>query len=288
MLAIELFMKTSPGAHALAVLLGVAGAARAQVPLASPVSVTWHEPTRGWYVSNSGQPGSSEPGGWIARLDARDKEAEPYWFKGLGSPRGLATIGGQLYVVDGNSVVVIDIGTRAVTARLKVPGARLLHGVAGDALGNVYVSDILADAIYRLSSDRRSTVFLKSARLRGPTGLAVQEGDLIVATWGVITDSSRLATRTSGGLLRISLASKRIAEIGNRTLGNLDGLVVDGTAYLVTDPIAGTLLRVSPEGRTAIIRSGLRGPASIGLDPRHRVLAVPERDANNVLFVSLR
>ena len=281
-------MKPPPVAHALAILLGVAGAARAQVPLASPASVTWHDPTRGWYVSNSGQPGSSEPGGWIARLDARDKKAEPYWLKGLGSPRGLATVGGQLYVVDGNSVVVIDIGTRAVTARLKMPGARLLHGVAADPLGNVYVSDLLGDTIYRLPSGQNPAVFLKSPRLHGPTGLAVQEGNLIVATWGVITDSRRLVTRTPGGLLRVSLASKQIVEIGNRTLGNLDGLVVDGTTYVVTDPVAGTLARVHPDGRTTIVRTGLRGPAGIALDPRHGVLAVPERDANNVLFVSLR
>jgi hypothetical protein len=63
--------------------------------------------------------------------------------------------------------------------------------------------------------------------------------------------------------------------------------VVDNGTYVATDRAAGHLLRISAEGQVTVLRQGLKGPAGIGWHPQRRIVAVPERDANNVVFVSL-
>jgi sugar lactone lactonase YvrE len=281
-------MKQHTSTQVLALVLGVAAPAAAQVPLDSPVSAQWHGPTRSWFVSNAGPSAGAEPRGWIARLDAGDKKAEPRWLEGLGSPRGIAAVADRLYVADGTSVVVVDVGKRVVEKRVPLPGARLLHGIAADGAGDLYVSDTLRNTIYRLAQDGAPSVFLTSRRLEGPTALAVQGSDLIVATWGAISDERRLVTRAPGGLLRVSLASREVAAITPRPVGNLDGLVVDNGTYVATDRTAGHLLRISPEGQVTVLRRDLKGPAGIGWNPQTRVVAVTERDANNIVFVTLR
>jgi sugar lactone lactonase YvrE len=200
----------------------------------------------------------------------------------------MATLGDRLYVADATSVVVIDIGKRAVERRLRMPGARLLHGIAADPGGDLYVSDFLRNAIYRVARGEVPEVFIASRRLESPTALAIQGPHLIVATWGVITDPSTLTTRTPGRLLRVKLGSKDISPIADRPLGHLDGLQVSDGAYLVSDRLAGKLLRISPEGTVTLVRGGLRGPAGLGLNPQRGIVAVPEREANNVVFLSLK
>jgi DNA-binding beta-propeller fold protein YncE len=281
-------MKTRAVVPSLAALAVLAGTASAQVLLDSPASVAWHEPTRAWFVANSGRPaGSAVPEGWIARLDGGDKKAEPVWVKGLRAPRGMAAVGGKLYVADATDLVVVDIATRSVDQRLPVRGARLLHGVAADAQGTVYVSDMLRNVIYRVAPGGTPEAFLTSDRLQGPTGLAVEGEHLIVATWGAIADPKTLATRAPGRLLRVDLRSKALTPIGPAAVGNLDGLVVKDGTYFVTDRMAGTLLSVTAAGETKVLRSGLRGPAGIGFAARRRVVGVPERDARNVVFLTL-
>ncbi|MGH7899864.1 MAG: hypothetical protein ACREQQ_18050, partial [Candidatus Binatia bacterium] len=118
-------------------LLGAGERVLAGVPLDGPAGVAWHEPTRSWFVSNTGPAG--ENAGRIARLDAGDKRADPYWLKGLHRPRGIAAAGDRLYVAEEKALAVIDIGTRAIIARHRIDEARRLHGVAADDAGNVYV-----------------------------------------------------------------------------------------------------------------------------------------------------
>jgi DNA-binding beta-propeller fold protein YncE len=269
-------------------LLSLAVPASAQVPLDSPAAVVWHEPSRSWFVSNSGPPPTgSTSGGWIARLDANDKRPEPYWLTGLNAPRGMAIAGGRLYVADQGEIVVIDMEKRSVQARHAIPKARLLHGVAADAEGNIYVSDTLANAIYRLPAGGTPERFLASDVLEGPTGLAVQGSDLVVASWGVITDPATLATRIAGRLLRVDLRTKAVRPILAAPLGHLDGLAPRDDGYFVTDRPDGKLLWVSAAGATRVVRGGLKSPGGIGVASRQRVVAVPERDADNVVFVPL-
>jgi sugar lactone lactonase YvrE len=265
----------------------IARPAPAQVPLEGPAAVAWHGPTLSWFVSNSGRSPAKDEGGWIARLDARDKQTEVHWLKGFRTPTGLAVAGEKLYVADGKEIVVVDIATRSIERRIAVARARLLHGVTVDPQGTVYASDTLGNAVYRIKADGTVDLLSNSTRLEGPTGLAVAGTDLVVATWGPITDAATWAARTPGRLLRLSLDTRSITAIGDGPLGHLDGLATEAESFLVTDRKAGKLLRVSADGSVSVLRERLRGPGGIFLDSRRRILAIAERDGNNVSFMTL-
>jgi sugar lactone lactonase YvrE len=250
--------------------------------------VAWYGPNRSWFVSNTRPSSDGKTEGWIARLDGGDKRAEPFWLRDLRAPRGMAVAADRLYVADLGEVVVVDIATRAVQARHPVPRARLLYGVAADDQGNVYVSDVLANTIYRLPGGGAPAPFVASDRLAGPTGMTTNGADLIVASWGTITDATTLSTRAPGGLWSVGLQSKDIRSLGPERLGHLDGVARKDDGYLVTDRRDGKLLWVSPSGATRMIREGLQGPGGIAVEPRRGVVAVPERDRNNVVFVSVK
>jgi hypothetical protein len=199
----------------------------------------------------------------------------------------MAVVGERLFVADGTDLAIVDIATRSVQKRMAMPRARQLHGVAAGAEGEAYVSDTLRNAIYRVPRGGVPEEFLGSDRLQGPTGLAVDGGDLIVATWGAITDPVTLATRAPGRLFRIGLRSKAVAPIEGGPTGNLDGLALGDGCYYVTDRSAGKLMKYSPAGGTTVVREGMRGPGGIGLEPRRKIVAVPQRDGNNVVFLTL-
>jgi DNA-binding beta-propeller fold protein YncE len=279
-------MKISRLLGLFALLLGLTEPVFAGVPLDGPTSVAWDERTRSWFVSNTGP--SGESAGWIARLDAADKRADPYWLKGLHLPRGIAVVGDRLYVAEPQAVAVVDIAARTVVARYRVAKARRLHGVTADDAGNVYVSDILANTIYRLKGGSILESFVASNRLGGPAGITVHGSNLVVASWGAIENPITLATRSAGRLLRVSLKTKAIAPVGGSPIGHLDGVALMEDRYLVTDRVAGTLFSVPSTGKATLIRGGLKGPAGIGFSPQRKIVAVPEHDANDVVFVSLK
>ena len=119
--------------------------------------------------------------------------------------------------------------------------------IALDQKGNIYVSDMLGNSIFRLSNDRLE-LWVTGDELLAPNGLMVKGNDLLVATWGVRTEG--FSTSVVGHLKTVSLDSQSVASFGNGVpVGNLDGLEPDGNgSYRVTDWMAGALYRIHPSG----------------------------------------
>jgi sugar lactone lactonase YvrE len=252
-----------------------------------PESVCWDAASRSWYVSNiSGGENEKDGKGWISRLDAGGKVVKAHWVEGLNAPMGIRIKGSTLYVADVDELVVIDIPQARIKSRLPVPGARYLNDVAIGRAGEVYVSDTLASAVYRCT--RTCDVFLKTEKLEDPNGLLVEGNRLIVAAWGLVTDPATFATRTPGRLLAVDLKTKAITPLGDgRPIGNLDGIEKDGADYLVTDFMAGKLVRVSKSGAVTLVKDGFKNCADIGYDAARGLVAVPEMETGAVQFLRL-
>lgn len=182
---------------------------------------------------------------------------------------------------------MIDVAKARIRERISAPGARFLNDVAVGPGGEVYVSDTLANTIYRCS--QTSEVFVKSDALEGPNGLLVDGDRLIVATWGVISDPITFATKVPGRLLVVDRRTGKITPFGHgKPLGNLDGIEKRGQDYLVTDFNAGKLFLVSPSGGATLLKTGLKESADLGYDPARRMIAVPEMGGGTVKFFRLR
>lgn len=200
------------------------------------------------YVSNvNGDPLEADGNGYISTLSLTGDVIEQHWLTGLNAPKGLAVVGNNLYVADINQLVVIDIENKKISQRYLVPDAKFFNDVAADKDGNVYVSDMLTDNIHRLTGST-FTLWLKSEQLEKPNGLLIEEDNLIVASWGKMTDG--FATEVPGHLKTINIASKKISSLGDKTpAGNLDGLEADGEGnYYVTDWLNGKLLHIQKNG----------------------------------------
>ena len=236
---------------AMAMLLVLLGPAAQAAPveawrldgLAEPWSA-WFDASRNVvFVSNvAGDPLAKDGNGFIARVGLKGRLIERDWVSGLDAPKGMSALGGQLYVADIDRIVAVDLATGEVTRRWPVPGARSLTDVyAAQRSGRVFVSDALTDTVWVLK-DGKLDVFAQDAELRGPAGLRVNAGRLVVAGTGGAAGAGRLTA--------VSLEDSRIWELGGSAVsGHLLGLdAIGDDGWYVTDPVAGLLDKVDESG----------------------------------------
>lgn len=228
------------------------------------------------YVSNVNGEGTAKDGnGSISKVSPDGKVVALDWVTGLDGPKGLAKVGGKLYVADIDKLAEIDIASGKVVKRYDAKDAKFLNDVAADAAGNVYVSDMATNTIWRFSGGTFE-VFLNDAKLEGPNGLLVKGDRLVLGAWGVMTDG--MATKVPGHMKSISLKDKSIVSFGDGApIGNLDGVEpLDDGSYLVTDWIAGKLLQIGADGKAAELADLGQGTADLGYDPKTKTAFIPQ------------
>ena len=227
------------------------------------------------FVSNvDGQPTDKDGKGSISLLSPSGKMINTAWQSGLNAPKGLAMIGNLLYVADIDTLRVFDVMNGKQVASYVAPEAKFLNDVAADSDGNVYVSDFLDDAIYRLAAGEFA-LWVKDVALQEPNGLLVEEGRLVVGAWGEMTDG--FATEVPGHLKTVDLKTKTIASLGSgNAVGNLDGVEADGNGnYFVSDWFGGGLFRIKTSGEAERLLTLEQGSADIGVIPAKNLVLVP-------------
>jgi sugar lactone lactonase YvrE len=195
-----------------------------------------------------GDPFTKDKNGFISKVDVDGKIIKLKWIEGLNAPKGLTISKGKLYAADVNELVEIDIKKSKITKKLEAAGATFLNDVTVDTNGNIYVSDMFNDSIYKLDSFGQLTKWLYSPKLEAPNGLHYEKGQLIVASWGHPTNG--FAPSVVGHLKSISLKNKEIKSLGNgQPVGTLDGIESDKNGnYFVSDWVGGNLLYIQPDG----------------------------------------
>lgn len=252
--------------------------------LANPYSAQFDPNRNVVFVSNlAGEPLAKDGNGFIARIGFKGAMLEPDWVTGLDAPKGMATLGDRLYVADIDQLVAIELATGDVLERLPIPGARDLSDVyAAQRSGRVFVSDRLTDTIWVLQ-DGRLEVFAQGPELRGPTGLRVNEGRLVVAGAGHAAADGKAAE--PGRLSAVNLEDSRIWTLGEGGLeGTLEGLqAIEDEGWYVTDPETGTLYRVDQEGRVVEETALGKGAADLAYLDELGLLLVPMREGDTMV-----
>lgn len=256
--------------------------------LAQPESAVFLASKKVYFISNvSGQPAEKNGLGYITQIDEKGQLIKEKWATGFNGPKGLGIHRNKLYVADIDVVKVLDVTNGKVLETYPAEGATFLNDVEIDAKGTVYVSDTFGgNAIYRIK-EGKITLWLKSEKLNYPNGLKIKDGDLYVASWGVVTNSETFGTDVPGKLMRVSLATKEIQDVTG-PLGNLDGLVRYGDAFLVTDWIAGKLIRISKDGTSEEILKLNPGSADLFINQEEQLLLVPQMLDNSLNFYKIR
>lgn len=236
-------------------VFGFAGTASALEPawetdavFEQPESIAYDAASGYLYVSNvAGDPDDANGEGFISRITLDGEVETLNWASGLNAPKGIDIVGDRLFAADIDHLVEVDLATGDIVARHQGNRSVFLNDVAAAPDGAVYVSDMMTDAIYRLQ-DGEFTRWLESSDLQGPNGVLVENGNLIVGSWGDIVDG--FETDTAGHLKQVDRESGAVRSLGDGSeVGHLDGVQPDGDGnYLVTDWMSGDLYRIHTDG----------------------------------------
>ena len=265
---------------------GQAGELWRATGLEQPESALFDAANNRIIVSNIvGNPGDADGNGYLSVLSVDGKTITQHWADGMDAPKGMAIAGGRLYVADITRIRVVDLAGGKLVTSIAVPNAVFLNDMTADQSGKVYVTDMLADAIYRIDGDRPE-LFVRDAALASPNGIFADGNRLIVASWGKGINPD-FSTAEPGGLLSVDIASKVVSPLpGAQKFADLDGVIAIGDTIYATAYMTGTLYRYHVGGAPEAVTTFKPGSADIGTDGKS-ILYVPLMNEGEVAALKL-
>ncbi len=241
-----------------------------------------------FYVTNiGGAPLDKDGNGFISKVSRDGKLIALKWIEGLNAPKGIVMQGFKMWVTDIDKLVEIDTRSGKIVNSYAAEGAVFLNDPAVDIEGNVYVTDIAKAKIWQLKDGKMSIWFDND--LTHVNGLRViHGGKLLVAGWGrgMHDDGS---TDSAGNLFTVDLKTKELKNLGDgRPVGNLDGLE-RGThgSFLVTDFVAGGLIRIQRDGKFQHLLDLKPGSADLDVIDKGKTAVVPRMLEDTVTAYSV-
>lgn len=158
---------------------------------ASPESVAGSGSRR--FVSNIGAklaPLEKDGDGFISELDEAGNVVALRAFAPLDAPKGMAVVGGTLYVADIDRVIGFDLGSRRRVVEIMSPKSpTLLNDLAVESDESLLVSDTLASRVYRLRLAERSMTEIADG-IPGANGVVVDRSNATAYVAGIGPDLS--------------------------------------------------------------------------------------------------
>ena len=255
----------------------------------NPESVAYDAERELLFVSNiDGVPTHFDAKGGLAKLSIEGEVQDANWAAiGMSSPAGVLVAGDHLYVADVDRVVVFDIEAGRVSDIFYAkPSARFLNDIAMAPNGDIYVSDLQARDIWRLTAaDRKSQTGAITRWFNGnrsdfcrPNGLHAGETALIVACWSQ-RDAKQPDDKDDGPghLMAIDYEDRSVTSLGDGSaIGNLDGLQPDGQGgFYLSDWTDGRFMHWRAENGTQSRAKLAPGVADFLVIPEREMLIVP-------------
>ncbi len=227
-----------------------------------------------------GAPDQRDGNGSISKLNNDGTVNNASWVSGLNAPKGLRSHNGTLWTADLDEVIGIDIAMGTVTSRTKIEGAKFLNDVAIGSDGTVYVSDTIGSVIYAVK-DGKSSIFAQGDDIEYPNGLLVEGDRLVVGGWG--KPEPDFSTKVPGRLFTLDLKTKKKTPITAEPTANIDGLESDGQGgYIVSDFMAGKIMRIGTDGTVTLLKQLKQGTADIAYVPATKQVIVPHLSENKI------
>ncbi|TKK66202.1 ATP-binding protein [Ilyomonas limi] len=224
------------------------------------------------YTSNIEGDASKKDGkGSIATIKPDGTIINARWATGLNAPKGMALLGGKLYVADVDEVVVINQNDGKIAQHYPVKGAAFLNDVATDG-SKIYVSDTKTGNVYMLDNGNVSTI---AEGRDGVNGLACDK-------------SGQLYILDGKGLSKYTVSSKQNQFINQVVTGG-DGLVIlDDSTYLASRWQGEIyLIKNGKEQQLLDTKADSSNTADIDYIPSEKLVLVPTFLKNKVVAYKL-
>jgi sugar lactone lactonase YvrE len=204
----------------------------------------------------------------------------------------MAVSGELLWVSDIDRILGISIKDRKARYTFTVAGAKFLNDTTVDSHGNVYVSDMMDNKIYKiehkLARYSPPVVYLAGeALLKNPNGLTFKDGNLIIGQWGEGIKGD-FTTTAPGSLIEISNSDNSSVTELSPAVGNIDGVELWGTGFIYSDYIKGTVGYISLDGKNKVLLTNTPTAADIGISPQDKLIFVPVMNKNLLLAYKIR
>lgn len=218
-----------------------------------PESVVASPDEKAIYISNiNGQPTELNGKGYISKVSLNGDIINKHWLDNLNAPKGMAIYGDNLYIADMQQVHQVSISQARIVKQFDVKQAKMLNDITIANDGTVYISDLLAGGIYRIANNQ-ITPWFEHKSLPHPNGLLWQQGELLVASWGLGMNND-FTTQTAGSIYKLNIENPELIVIkGSEQLGNLDGLVQKNNSIYTSDWITGELFRIENDKSETIL-----------------------------------
>lgn len=221
----------------------------------------------------NGKPTEKDSNGYIAKVSLTGEILNLKWIEGLNAPKGMAIFEDKLYVSDINDVVEISLDKGEVIRKHKAKDSQFLNDVAVSGLGDVFISDMFTNSIYRLS-DERVEIFIQSKELNHPNGLFYKDGYLYIGT--------------ADAIMKANLETKEISLVIDNT-GSIDGLkMIAENKFLISD-WKSKIQTVASEKKNILLNTDYQkyNAADFEYIPHLNLLFVPTFFDNRIMIYEL-
>lgn len=250
-----------------------------------------HDPARELiYVSNmagDGWPPQAHGAGFISKLSPTGEIIDARWITGLHEAKNIEVRGDHLFVADVGRLLVIDVDAGSVVDEFPAPESIYLDGIAIDDAGNVFVSDLATNTIWRLGAGTSDfKPWVQSPLLDQPDGLVAEPDRLVAGGFGTFGPfGAEREGPPMGHLCAIDYRTGEVTAIGSaEPIGNIDGVVSDNRGgYLVADHVNGTLLTVDECGHPELLADVHPGVSDIEYIPELGLLVTAMMYDNTVV-----
>lgn len=255
-----------------------------------PESIIYSVQHEAFFVSNvaSGNPMETKPVGYLSKISKDGQVINAKWITGFHAPKGIAMVGDDLYVTDVTRVHKVSISKSKIIKTFKVQNSKFLNDAVADENGNVYISDMFSNILYRIQNDKLS-VWVQDPKLEGSNGLFTDGKEhLLVVKWGQGLDPKTFQTKTPGDMTTIMLKNTNEINVTTAIQGNLDGITVDDKGTLwISDWMNGDIFTMSKQGKVKKMFNFGPGTADISFAKDLNLLMIPQMNQNKIIFLQL-
>jgi sugar lactone lactonase YvrE len=255
-----------------------------------PESVIYSAKHQMIFASNitNGNPLEKKAVSYLSKISPDGKVIKSKWITGLYAPKGLTVVGDDLYFTDVTRVVKVSITKGKIIKTYPVKAAKFLNDTTVDAEGNVYISDMFSDVIYKITKDKLS-VWIKDAKVAGSNGLFTDGKEhLLAMKWGTDVDEKTFITKTPGDVAIVSLKKPTEITVVKELQGNLDGVGVDNKGTLwISDWMSGDVYTMTKQGEVKKMFNLGQGTADISVAKELNLLLVPQMYQNKLILIKL-
>lgn len=222
--------------------------------------------------------------GFLSLVSPDGEMVEEQWVTGLQDPRGMAIVDDQLFVADNMGFHIISLADGSLAETVTMEGAAFPNDVTADEDGNVYVSDLFGQTIWRYADGEASIWFGPDDGMTFPNGLLAHDGQIVIGSMGADMGDN-FTFGTPGGLYGVDMNAAGVTPLDGATeIGAIDGVAVIGDTLIFNDNPTGAIYGWRDAETVELANVGAGGADISAYDS---IVLVPQMQQGALIALSL-